>query len=192
MNVVIVSDARLSPVAGARAWTDNEPLEDGPWLTMAEVDDDAVLQLDGVVQAWHVEPTRQWDYERTWPAGEPSPGVKRVAFIQRAEGLDRAEFARHWRDVHGPLAKIHHPAIVRYCQNVIVEPLVDNVGDAGEFDGIAELSFWSMEDLNERMYDSEDGRRIVGEDVRRFINLPKGWRVITKEHVVVDRYHRPA
>jgi uncharacterized protein (TIGR02118 family) len=191
MKVVMVSAARLTPVDGATAWTDNEPVEDGPWLTTAEVDGAGVLPLDGVVQAWRVEPTLQWDYERTWPPGEPSPGIKRISVIQRAAGLERSEFARHWREVHGPLARVHHPAVVRYCQNVIAEPLVDTVGDAAEFDGVAELSFWSIDDLSDRMYDSEEGRQIVGEDVRRFINLPKGWRVITREYVMIDRYDRP-
>src|SRR5260221_3551093 len=190
MNVVMVSRARLAPVEGATAWTDNEPLEDGPWLTMAELDGPADLPRGGVVQAWQVEPTVQWDYDRTWAAGEPSPGIKRISVIRRAPALDRPAFARHWREVHGPLAKVHHPAVVRYCQNVIAEPLVDTVGDAGEYDGVAELSFWSIDDLNDRMYDSEAGRKVVAEDVKRFIDVPRGWRVLTREHVMVDRYDR--
>ena len=41
-----------------------------------------------------------------------------------------------------------------------------------------------MTDLQERMYDSDDGRRIVGEDVRKFIDVETGWRVLTTEYLL--------
>src|SRR5207302_4742237 len=122
-----------------------------------------------------------------WPPGEPSPGVKRVSFVHRNPSLTHEAFARHWADVHTPIARQHHPTLWRYCQNVVREVLVDTVGDASEIDGVSELSFRSLEDMTERMYDSEQGRRVAAADIASFLDVPRGWRVLAREHVMVAR-----
>lgn len=110
---------------------------------------------------------------------ETTPGVKRLSFLRAAPGLTRPQFGDHWRDRHAPLARRHHPALWRYVQNVVIETLTPATP---EIDGIAELSFLSVSDLRDRMYDSPAGRAAVGADVRRFIDLAAGWRVLTTEH----------
>jgi hypothetical protein len=132
--------------------------------------------------AYRVEERLQWDYQRDWPAGQPTPGVKRIAFLRRIPAITRDEFARHWTDVHAPLARRHHPALWRYAQNVVTEPLTPG---APEADGIVELSFRHLSDPTERMYDSAEGAAIIGRDVATFIDVPAGWRVTTIEHVLV-------
>jgi hypothetical protein len=73
---------------------------------------------------------------------------------------------------------VHHPALWRYVQNVVVEPITP---DAPEIDGIAELRFRSVADLRERFYDSDDGRRIVAADVAKFLDRGAGWRLLARE-----------
>lgn len=123
----------------------------------------------------------QWDYERDWPDGTPSPGVKRMSFVRRVPAIDHGEFARHWGEQHAPLARVHHPGIWRYVQNVVIEPLT---GTAPELDGIAELHFRSYDDLQHRMYDSDEGKEIIRADVRRFLDAPAGWRMLAVERIV--------
>ena len=95
-------------------------------------------------------------------AGEESPGIGRISFVRALPG------ARPRRDGpalgRGALADRTGapPALWRYVQNVVVEPIT---ADAPEIDGIAELRFRSVADLRERFYDSEEGKRIVAEDV---------------------------
>jgi hypothetical protein len=67
---------------------------------------------------------------------------------------------------------------VRYTQNIVVDTLT---AETPPVDGIAELTFLSVADMQARRYDSEEGRRVVGEDVRRFIDLAAGWRVLVTE-----------
>jgi uncharacterized protein (TIGR02118 family) len=117
------------------------------------------------------------DERRQWGDGEHG-GVTRVSFLQAASGLTRQEFGDHWRDVHTPLARQHHPTLWRYVQNVVVDVLTPG---APEVDGIAELSFRSVSDLRDRMYASEEGRQAVGADVRTFIDVKAGWRVLCQE-----------
>jgi uncharacterized protein (TIGR02118 family) len=67
--------------------------------------------------------------------------IKRISLLVRRPELSAEEFARHWREIHGPLAK-PVPNVIRYVQNLVV-------GDSGHpdlpsggqrIDGIVE--FW--------------------------------------------------
>jgi hypothetical protein len=86
--------------------------------------------------------------------------------------------ASHWGLVHFPLARVHHPAIWHYVQNVVVRALTPA---APEVDGIAELHFRTAKDLRDRFYDSEEGRRTIAADVRRFLDPSLGWRLVGEE-----------
>jgi uncharacterized protein (TIGR02118 family) len=132
---------------------------------------DDVPELDGLgrVEAYRVDERVQWDRE---PAT-----VTRISFVRRAPGLTRAEMARHWTEVHAPLARVHHPGISRYVQNVVVEPLTPS---APEVDGIAELGFASLDDFRHRMYDSPEGQQVIATDVRRFLDVGAGWRMLAR------------
>jgi hypothetical protein len=59
-----------------------------------------------------------------------------------------------------------------------VRPLLPGTPD---IDGIAELTMRLRLDFTERMYDSPEGRRVIGEDTKRFIDRSKGWRVMARE-----------
>lgn len=131
--------------------------------------------------AYFVDELVQWEYERDWPDGTPSPGMKRMSFVRRVSTIDHDEFARHWNDQHAPLARVHHPGIWRYVQNVVTEPLTDG---SPELDGIAELHFRTYDDLQHRMYDSDAGKEIIRADVRRFLDAPAGWRMLAVERIV--------
>jgi uncharacterized protein (TIGR02118 family) len=139
------------------------------------VDDGTAIDLDAAahgarVTGYRVEERLQWD------DGLPLPKVTRISFVRRRSGLTREQFADHWSKVHAPLARRHHPALWRYVQNVVIEPLTP---DTPEVDGIAELGFQSMDDLSTRMYDSPEGRAIIRADVQRFIDVDAGWTVVT-------------
>jgi len=110
-----------------------------------------------------------------WARGDPA--ITRISFVRRARGLTREDFARHWTQVHAPLARTHHPGICRYVQNVVVHQLTP---DAPAVDGIAELGFASIDDLRERMYDSPAGKEIIAADVREFIDVAAGWRMLAR------------
>lgn len=154
--------------AVAMAWCDRTPDASAPtrWFPDADVD------------AYVVDEHVRIDYVRDWPDGTESPGVRRISFVRAAPGLGRAEMARHWGEVHWPLARVHHPALWRYVQNVVVAPLTPGAPDV---DGIAELHFRTVEDLRDRFYDSEAGQAVVARDVQSFLDRGAGWRVLARE-----------
>lgn len=133
---------------------------------------------DAEVDAYLVDERVRIDYDRDWPDGVESPGVCRISFVRAAPGLTRDEMASHWGDIHWPIAKVRHPALYRYVQNVVIEPVT---ADAPEVDGIAELHFRTIEDLRDRFYDSEEGKAIVADDVRQFLDRGAGSRVLARE-----------
>ncbi len=125
--------------------------------------------LPAGAEAYRVDERPQWDR-----GGER---VTRIAFVRRAPGLTRDEFADHWTNVHSPLARKHHPTLVRYVQNIVVE----NISPAApEVDGIAELGFRSLKDVHQRMYDSPAGAEIIRRDIQRFLDVPAGWRMLAQ------------
>lgn len=89
-----------------------------------------------------------------------------VFFCRRRSGLSHDDYADMVLRDHVPLALEHHPTMLKYVVN-----LVDSV-PPGEpsYDSVAELSFDSMHDYRERLYDSAEGERIVYADVARFMS----------------------
>jgi uncharacterized protein (TIGR02118 family) len=150
---------------------------DGAVLSIWLDDGERVPVLPEGTQAWVVDERVQWP-------GDGRAGVKQVSFVRRLPSLTRPAFAAHWSERHTPLARVHHPAITRYVQNVVVDRVTDGSDD---IDGIAELSFASLEDLRGRFYDSENGRAVIAEDVRRFIDLSAGRRLVADEVALAGR-----
>jgi uncharacterized protein (TIGR02118 family) len=96
-------------------------------------------------------------------------GVVLTYLVKRRADLSFAAFEAHYRERHAPLARIHHPGIARYTQNYL-EPS----GAERHLDAISELWFRSEEDARTRFYRDEESRRVIGEDVQRFIDLRGG------------------
>jgi uncharacterized protein (TIGR02118 family) len=138
-----------------------------------------VAPLVGETAAYVVKEHLERDYDRDWPAGTRSPGVKSIYIAIRHGSLSPAGFAEHWGTTHAPLALKHHVGMWRYARNVVVRPLLET---APAYDGFAELHFRSAQDLREKMYDSDEGRAVIAADVARFSS---GGRVLhTTEHIL--------
>jgi uncharacterized protein (TIGR02118 family) len=99
--------------------------------------------------------------------GATADAVVLTYLVRRLPDLSPAAFEAHYRERHAPLARIHHPGIARYVQN-FVEPGAEGL------DAISELWFRSEADARTRFYRDAESVRVIGEDVRRFIDLRGG------------------
>jgi uncharacterized protein (TIGR02118 family) len=143
---------------------------EGSLAAVAIADADARVPA-GFSESYLVEEHVQWD------RGVPADAVTQLSFVRRVPTMDRVAFARHWDEVHAPLARVHHPAVLRYVQRVVVERLTPGAPD---IDGVAELAFATLDDRRHRMYDSPEGRQLIGADVRRFLDVDAGWRLLAR------------
>jgi uncharacterized protein (TIGR02118 family) len=116
-----------------------------------------------------VDEVVQWDVERSWPLGQPSPGIKQISFVHKLPTIDGTEFRYRYQQGHGPIARVHHPGIWRYTLNFVVEAVTP---DAPPLDAIAELHFQTEDDFRNRYYRDTDSPKTVAADVARFRSSP--------------------
>jgi len=161
---------------------DGPPAPPVPVRHTVDVGDDGVALVsvwatDADVTGWfRAAPVDGWQVEERVQWAAPF-AVKQVSFVHRLPSLARDEFAAHWTDRHTPLARVHHPGVCHYVQNVVLATVTPGAAD---IDGIAELGFASDDDRRTRYYDSPAGREIIAEDVRRFIDLGAGFRLLVR------------
>ena len=137
------------------AWFDGEPAPDFG----------AKAGLTGAFHNYAVDEFEEKPATRDWPVGERSPGVKSFFLALRHPAMTHDEMAKYWGEQHAPLAVRIHIGMWRYTRNVVSRALTP---DAPDWDGMANLQFRTSEDLRERFYDSDAGRRAIAEDVAKF------------------------
>jgi len=111
--------------------------------------------------------------------------VKLFFLCTRRVDITHARYADLLLHGHVPIALQHHPTMRRYTVN-IVERSPD--GEAA-LDSIGELSFDTLADFRERLYDSPEGEKIVGRDVAGFMGSAHAYA--TTEVVQKDATTRP-
>jgi uncharacterized protein (TIGR02118 family) len=112
-----------------------------------------------------------------------------IVCIKRKEGTSREEFARYWRDSHGPLLAscpdfTRH--LISYSQYHLAEGSDDaaEFGVAGTYDGVARLKFRSAHDM-EQAFAEPDYLARVRPDEPRFIAIEGCMSFVTEEHRVI-------
>ncbi len=108
---------------------------------------------------------------------ERGPGMKLIFLCHRRADIGHARYVELLLDGHVPLALAHHPTLRRYVVNIVEE----NPPGWDELDSIGELSFDTLEDFQQRLYDSAEGRRIVERDVAGFMGGARAY--VTTEYV---------
>jgi uncharacterized protein (TIGR02118 family) len=91
--------------------------------------------------------------------------VKLIFLCRRRADVTRERYVELLLGGHVPIALRHHPTMRRYTVNVVEA----TPPGAPELDSVGELTFASLADYRERLYDSSEGARIVQEDVARFL-----------------------
>ncbi len=129
----------------------------------AEADATDAALMAVALGLYRVDEIRHWDELTADDAG----AVVLTYLVKRRPDLSFDAFMSHYREKHAPLARVHHPGIARYVQNFLPP-------GEGLVDAISELWFRSERDARERFYRDDESRAVIGEDVRRFIDLRSG------------------
>jgi uncharacterized protein (TIGR02118 family) len=96
--------------------------------------------------------------------------TKMVVVLHKKDGMSRADFRAHWRDVHGAIA-VRMPGVRKYVQNHVA-------ADDAAFDGFAEMWFDSPADM-QAAFTSEAAQ----EAARDAANFLSGQQVVLVEEV---------
>jgi uncharacterized protein (TIGR02118 family) len=91
-----------------------------------------------------------------------------VYAVRRRPDLSFEAFASHYRERHAPLARVHPPGSARYVQSFRTSD--DEYGA----DAVSELWFASERDARTRFHRDDESRRVIAEDVARFLDLRAG------------------
>lgn len=80
--------------------------------------------------------------------------------VVRKPSLSHQQADAHWRDVHAPLALVHHAAMSFYHQCSVVHHL-----SGAQFDGFAMCGFESHDDFRNNFYSTPESVKIISDDV---------------------------
>jgi hypothetical protein len=141
-QVLVAEDPDARPVAIVSFW----------------VDDVVVLPPFEGCWAYEVVEHQRWD--------QADPPLSRWVFLTRNPALDTAGFEARYAH-HATLARVHHPSICRYTQDVVQRAITPG---APWFDGVSELGFWDREAMVERHYDSPEGQAVITADIDGFLD----------------------
>jgi hypothetical protein len=102
-----------------------------------------LVNATGFTGAWTVEEAVPIGYKKTWPDGEPTPGINLLTLFNKKPGIDYDTFIRRWHHGHTPLSLKIHP-LWNYNWNVVKEPVA---ACTQHYDGIVEEHFRTKSDL---------------------------------------------
>jgi uncharacterized protein (TIGR02118 family) len=103
--------------------------------------------------------------------------IKMIFLCRRRPDITHERYVELVLRGHVPLALRHHPTMRAY----VVNPVMHAPAGWPELDSVAELSFDSLADYRERLYDSREGERSIQEDVAGFMGGADAY--VTTEHV---------
>jgi hypothetical protein len=129
------------------------------------LDEPLVGDLGDVGAVFHLQESVGWD--RTHDDGEAlGPGaVKMVSFVVRRPEVERRKFEQDYAE-HVAVARIHHPGVCRYVQNLVTE-------EAGRVEAISELWYPSSEAFLTRFYANDDSPGVVKADNEEYIDFSR-------------------
>lgn len=109
-------------------------------------------------------------------SSEQLPGSVGIFPMIALPAMSSAAAHDHWRNVHAPLALEEHKAMTHYYQLHIAHKFF-----GPEMHGIALCCFATEQDLRERMYTSEAGKRRIAEDIVKFADTRRSPRKVVAE-----------
>jgi hypothetical protein len=130
-------------------------------------------------RAWLVEEHTPIAYERSWPSGTPSPGVRMVSSLYRRSGMERRDFEAYWLGPHTEVARSYTIPVWNYSQNIVVEALGEHEGE----DGFVGMHFRSRSDLESRWADHPKEAARGAADAAEFMDVPRSVSMLTRETV---------
>jgi hypothetical protein len=121
--------------------------------------------LGDVGAVLHLEESVGWDRSHDENEALGPEAVKMVSFVVRRPEVERRKFEQDYAE-HVAVARIHHPGVCRYVQNLVTE-------EAGRVEAISELWYPSSEAFLTRFYANDDSPGVVKADNEEYIDFSR-------------------
>jgi len=108
--------------------------------------------------------------------------VKLIVCAKRKTGITHEEFSRYWRQNLGPLVK-SVPEFIRHVRKYVQCHIVSNsapLGASSDYDGVAELWFDSVDELN-KAFNEPRYLEVIRPDELKFADLVNCVSIVTEE-----------
>jgi len=92
--------------------------------------------------------------------------IIRSGLLRNQESVSKKTFDQHWRDIHGPLARVV-PDMRAYAQNHVITPLFSDTDQLHRIDGISQLWFDDVAAMRQAMASPEQAACV--EDIKGFL-----------------------
>ena len=114
--------------------------------------------------------------------------IRLIFVLRRKPSMSRDEFQKYWHELHGPLVAKHTTTlnILRYIQNhTLDDPMNEQMARARggmepPYDGVAELWFDSIDDLN-KAFSEPRYLELIRPDELKFADLGNCVSFVTEE-----------
>ncbi|MGI9284903.1 MAG: EthD domain-containing protein [Pseudomonadales bacterium] len=124
-------------------------------------------------------------YMKQYPADAVVEGQTRGLFMitptRRRQGMSRADFNRHWRDNHGPMAERIHVGMWDYYQVFFEHRLA---GPDNHYDGISLMGFPDQDAFFAGLFATPEGQAEIEADIERFLDLNDVYPAFLVETVI--------
>jgi len=127
-----------------------------------------------------VDEVVHWRAPQPIKPGELVQGFKLIVYASRKPGMPADAFEKYYREVHAPLARKHHPAMIGYVQNFVRSPLM---GDSPTVDVITEMHFHDRTDFKQHFYLDDSSPAIIAADIAQFMDM-SSVQCLTVEEIV--------
>lgn len=121
-------------------------------------------------------------HRRTWPIGEPTPGITQLYLSHARPSLSADDYHRHWEREHGPRALRHHLGMWDYAQVSVTETT-----SGAPRNGITVTQWPHLDELALRSTDDAVGRGVIQQDAGNFTDLETLERHLMEETILVER-----
>lgn len=119
--------------------------------------------------------------ERTWTAGEPSPGIALFTTFPKPDALDAESFYARWHGSHGPLSLELHP-LTRYVRNAVFRPITEGAPTLHAIVSESVASCAVAADVD-AFYSGPENRKRIVKDLLSFAEIPTMSTVVMREYL---------
>ncbi len=138
------------------------------------------------VAGYRVSESTPLAYGKSWPDGEPSPGIMMLTLMKKNPRLSREQFMREWFEYHTPRIALRVHPLWNYIRNVVESPIGE---ECPQLDGIVEEHCRTRSDVTNPVRYFGGPVMMVPNMIRVGLHANKFLQISAVENYLLTEYH---